>query len=65
MDWTESEKKMYALWDDMVEFGIATEEEIGLVCAINGTRLDVLELILFVRTGYRSWDQLMEEFEEN
>ena len=54
------------LYDYLVEFDIATEEEIGLVCSINGTNLESLESILYVRTGYRSLEQLgeMEEDDE-
>lgn len=55
---------MYELWDAMVEMGIATDEEIGLVTAINGTNLQTLEMILYVRTGYRNLAQLLEEDEE-
>ena len=54
------------LYDYLVEFDIATEKEIGLVCSINGTNLESLESILYVRTGYRSLEQLgeMEEDDE-
>ena len=54
------------LYDYLVEFDIATEEEIGLVCSINGTNLESLDSILYVRTGYRSLEQLgeMEEDDE-
>ena len=46
------------LYDYLVEFDIATEKEIGLVCSINGPNLESLESILYVRTGYRSLEQL-------
>lgn len=54
---------MYELWDAMVEMGIATSEEIGLVTAINGTNIHSLEMILYVRTGYSTLEQLREEGE--
>lgn len=38
-------------------FRIATEEEIHLVCCINGHTLESLENILYARTGYRSFEQ--------
>ena len=53
------------LYDYLVEFDIATEKEIGLVCSINGTNLESLESILYVRTGYRSLEQLGEMEEED
>ena len=52
------------LYDYLVEFDIATEKEIGLVCSINGTNLESLESILYVRTGYRSLEQIREMEEE-
>ncbi len=43
--------------DTLVELGIATEEEIALVCSINGTNEESYNDILFSRTGYRSLEQ--------
>ena len=53
-------EKEQELWDFLVDYGIATEKEIGLVCSINGTNLDSLESILYSRTGYRSLEQYTE-----
>ena len=50
------------LWDYMLSHDIATEEEMILVTYINGFRLDVLESILYARTGY---DNLKEYKEFN
>ena len=44
--------------DILIEFGIATIGEIALVTSIDGVSIETLENILFVRTGYRSFDQL-------
>lgn len=52
------------VWDTMVEYGIATSEEIGLVVALNGCRMDVLNDIIFVRTGYRNIEQFLNEGED-
>ena len=49
------------LWDAIVECGIATEEEIELVTAINGFNDEALNDIIYVRTGYRNIEQLLEE----
>ena len=53
------------LYDYLVEFDIATEEEIGLVCSINGTNLESLESILYSRSGYRSLEQIREMEEDD
>jgi hypothetical protein len=45
----------------MVDYGIATDDEIALVTAIDGYRTDILEKILYIRTGYRTWEQFTEE----
>ena len=53
------------LYDYLVEFDIATEKEIGLVCSINGTNLESLESILYSRSGYRSLEQIREMEEDD
>ena len=50
--------------DYLIENGTATAEEIELVTNINGTNIEAYEDILYVRTGYRSFDQL-EEFDDD
>ena len=51
---TQTEK----IYDYLIECLIATEDEISLVCSINGTNEDSLNSILYSRTGYRSLEQL-------
>ena len=51
------------LWDAIVEYGIATEEEIELVTAINGFNDEALNDIIFVRTGYRNIEDFLEDWE--
>ena len=51
------------IWEEMVELGVATDEEIGLACALCGTTEETLNRILYIRTGYRSIEQMMEEEE--
>lgn len=48
------------LYDNLIEHGIATDEEILLVTKINGWNKDSMNDILFVRTGYRNWEQYTE-----
>ena len=51
---------MDELYDYLIDYQIATQEEINLVTKINGYNLDSLEDILYVRTGYRSLEQILE-----
>ena len=51
------------IWDAIVEHGIATEEELELVTAINGYHDDALNDVIFVRTGYRNIEQFLEDWE--
>tara|TARA_R110000803_G_scaffold68080_6_gene129829 strand:- start:507 stop:683 length:177 start_codon:yes stop_codon:yes gene_type:complete len=51
----------YALYDTLINDGIATEEEVRLVATINGDSIETYESILYVRTGYRSLEQYQEE----
>ena len=53
-----------AMWDFLLDYGIATDEEIQLVTDINGYKESTLEDILYVRTGYHNFDQCKEEFLE-
>ena len=44
----------------MVEYGIATEEELQLVTDINGYSIDTLNSVLYARTAYHNWEQFTE-----
>ena len=50
-------------FDFLVEYGIATEEEILLVSKINGYNEETLNDILYARTGNRSVEQFLKEIE--
>ena len=53
-------KKEEWMYDVLVEFMVATEQEINLVrCCRYGSWEEVLEAILYVRTGYQSFDQFI------
>jgi hypothetical protein len=45
-------------YETLIEMNIATEEEISLVTSINGNSEETYLDILFVRTGYRTLEQL-------
>lgn len=47
----------------LIEFGIATGDEIDLVSNINGYSLETMEDILFARTGLRNIEQFCDEYE--
>jgi len=53
--------KLQELWGYLIDSGLATDQEIDLVVNINGYNLETLESILYVRSGYRSLDQIDEE----
>ena len=52
------------IWDAIIEYGIATEKELELITAINGYNDDALNDVIFVRTGYRNIEQLLEDWQE-
>lgn len=51
------------LWETLVDYSIATEEELQLVTSINGYSKETLNDILYCRTGYRSFDQMFDDLE--
>ena len=51
-------------WDYLVEYGIATVDELQLVTCINGYNLETLQYVLDVRTGYKNFAQVMGEDED-
>ena len=53
------------IWENLVEMGIATNEELGLACALCGTTEHTLNRVLYIRTGYRSLEQMWEDEEED
>lgn len=48
-------------WDTMVALGVATNEELGLAVALCGNTIETLNQVLYIRTGYRSLEQMEEE----
>ena len=56
-------------YDMMIEYGIATAEELNLARnLVSGSWNEVLDAVCYARTGYRSWEQFLEceeEEEEN
>lgn len=53
------------MYDYLVDGGIATSEELNLARNLmNGTWLEVINAVLFVRTGYRNIGQMIEAEDE-
>jgi hypothetical protein len=52
------------LVDTMVEYGICNDDEVRLVSAINGYSMESMLDILYVRTGFRSLDQLFDSMDD-
>ena len=57
---TTDEKEYNELWDLIVANNIATDDELDLIQRINGWRIETLEDVLYVRTGYRDAHQYKE-----
>lgn len=51
------------IWDYLVNNGIATDDELQLITSINGYNIDTLNDVIYVRTGYRDIETLLEEDE--
>lgn len=50
------------IWEMIIEYGIAKEEELQLITSINGYNEKTLNDVIYARTGYRNIQQYMEEF---
>jgi hypothetical protein len=48
------------LWDYLLDYEIATKQELYLITSINGHNLESLESVLYCRTSYRSLEQILE-----
>lgn len=51
------------IWEFLIDYSVATEEELRLITSINGYNVESLESVIYARTGYNSLDQLKEEYE--
>ena len=56
---TREEEKKY---DIVVEYGVATGAELDLVkCIVPGSWTEIMDDVIFARTGYNSFEQWAEE----
>lgn len=51
------------VWDLLLQYDIATEDELRLVTDINGYNTEALEDIIYARAGLRSIEELLNEIE--
>ena len=49
------------IWDEIVNNGIATEEELQLVTGINGYNEESLNDVIYYKTGYNDIEQFLNE----
>jgi hypothetical protein len=55
-------KEEMIMYDQFVDMGIATSEELNFARdLVPGSWSNVLNQVLYVKTGYRSLDQMIEE----
>lgn len=45
------------LWDNIIDYDIATENELQLITTIMGYTEDVLNSVIYARTGYHDFQQ--------
>ena len=55
------DKKVDEVWDLLIGYGVATQEELELVTCINGHNINTLNDVIYARTGYRNIEQLQDE----
>lgn len=60
-----SDEERDEIWDYLIEYGIATEDELQLVTNIIGFTKEALEKVIYAKTGYRSLAQLKDEDEDD
>lgn len=48
------------LWDLILEYDIATYEELQLITNINGYSVDTLNDVIYARSGYHDIEQYIE-----
>lgn len=57
-------KNLEFMWDNIINCGIATEEELQLITNINGYNEKTLNDVVYVRTGYQNLGSYLGEDED-
>ena len=55
-----SRQEIKRVWEAIIKYGIATDDEVALVTHINGLSIETLNDVIYARTGYHDLDQLLE-----
>ena len=55
-------KTIEQIWDLLIDYNVATQDELDLVTSIDGYSIDTLNSIIYARTAYQNIEQLMEEY---
>lgn len=50
--------------DILIEYGICSEEFADGAICVGGWNVETMKRILFYKTGFRNFDQLLQELEE-
>ena len=50
------------LWDRVVNAGIASEDTLRVITAINGYSVETLNDVIYAVTGLRNWKQYKETY---
>lgn len=48
------------VWNNIIDFEIATENELQLITSINGYNIESLNDVIYCRTGYHDMEQFLE-----
>ena len=56
MEWEE-------MYDLLLEYGVASEEELSIACVIGGCNEETMERVLFYKTGWHTFEGWMGEVE--
>lgn len=59
-----TQQELMNIYNDLIEIGVATDSELDLITDINGFNIDTLNDVIYVRTGFRTYEQLMEDYEQ-
>ena len=58
------DKTINEVWDLLIEYGVATQEELKLITCINGYNMDTMNSVIYARTGYQDIEQIQDEIAE-
>ena len=57
--------EFYDLYDELIQLDLFTQDELDLVSAINGRSVETLNDCIYARFGYRNFEQMKEEDDED